>query len=296
MATTFTNQATLSYNGSTVQSNVAVGVIESSLSVTKQAVNNDYRAGDTVTYIVSIVNSGDAAFTGLELNDNLGAYGFGENTLRPLSYIDSSIQYYLDGVQQPEPTVTVTEADGLTVSGINVPANGSTMLIYSAEVNEFAPLDLGSSITNVVEITGNNACEAEAEETVPVANTAVLALVKSVTPIPVAENGELTYTFQMQNSGNTAVTAEDNAVITDTFMPILKDLSVSMNGNPMTAGADYTYDEATGVFSTAQGALTIPAAEFSQDPATGEQLMSMGTATLVITGTISSACEGNQAE
>ena len=48
---TFRNQATLAYNGQTTQSNVAVGDIISSLTVTKTAVANSYRVGDKVTYV-----------------------------------------------------------------------------------------------------------------------------------------------------------------------------------------------------------------------------------------------------
>ena len=45
----FTNQATLSYNGSVVNSNVAVGEILEALSAQKTAVRETYVAGDTIT-------------------------------------------------------------------------------------------------------------------------------------------------------------------------------------------------------------------------------------------------------
>ena len=52
------------------------------------------------------VNSGAAALTGLTLNDNLGAYAYNTSTLYPLTYIDGSIQYYINGVLQAAPTAT----------------------------------------------------------------------------------------------------------------------------------------------------------------------------------------------
>ena len=61
---TFTNQATLSYNGYTTNSNVVTGEILEVLSATKTAVPEEYRAGDALTYVVSIVNSGTTPLPG----------------------------------------------------------------------------------------------------------------------------------------------------------------------------------------------------------------------------------------
>ena len=72
----------------------------------------------------------------------------------------------------------------------------------------------------------------------------------------VAENGTLTYTLTLQNRGNTAADAGDELVITDTFDPILKNLTVRFNGTLWTQGVHYTYDETTGTFATVVGALT----------------------------------------
>ena len=49
----FTNQATLTYNGVSTNSNVAFGEILDVLSVTKTAVEGSYAQGDNVTYVVS---------------------------------------------------------------------------------------------------------------------------------------------------------------------------------------------------------------------------------------------------
>lgn len=285
MPTTFTNQATLSFNGQDIPSNIVTGVIESILRVTKFAVAEEYRAGDTVTYVVSIINTSSAPLTDLTVSDDLGAYTFDMETLRPLSYVDGSIQYYQNGVLQPDPDVSTT--DGLVLTGITVPANGNVLLVYAATVNEFAPLEAGSTIDNTVTVSGESICDAVANETITVISEALLSIIKSVTPIPVAENGELTYTFQLLNYGNTAVTADDDAIVTDTFDPILSDISVTLNGTPLTT-ADYDYSEATGVFSTDEGVISIPAATFTQDPETGEWTTTPGSATLTVTGTISS--------
>ncbi len=48
----------------------------------------------------------------------------------------------------------------------------------------------------------------------------------------------------------------------------------------------YTYDAVTGAFATVVGALTVPAATFTQDAATGVFTVDPGTSELVITGTL----------
>ena len=77
----FTNQATLSYSGGTINSNITTGEILEVLSVTKTAVVNQYSQGSDVTYAINIINTGNIAFTGLTLTDNLGSYTFGTETL-----------------------------------------------------------------------------------------------------------------------------------------------------------------------------------------------------------------------
>lgn len=284
MATIFTNQATLNYNGTQIRSNIATGSLEGVLSVTKEAVESSYGAGDTLTYVVSIVNNSDTAINGVTLTDNLGAYTFNTSTVQPLTYAENTLQYYINGVLQTTPAVTTTT--GLAVTGLHIPANGNVMLIYSADVNEYAPLDTDAEIINTVSVTGTAITEATASETIPVTSEAELSILKSVTPIPVSENGELTYTFQLQNSGNTPVTEADNLTVTDTFTPTLSNLTVVFNGETMAQGTDYTYDEATGEFASVNGALSIPAATFTQDTATGEWSVTPGSSTLVITGNV----------
>ena len=70
---TFTNQATLRYNGNIINSNVTTGELLEVLSATKTAVLDNYTQGSEVTYVVQIVNSGTIAFSGLTITDDLGA-------------------------------------------------------------------------------------------------------------------------------------------------------------------------------------------------------------------------------
>ena len=51
---TFTNQATLTYNGMTTASNIVTGEILEVLSAQNNAVVDAYTAGDDITYVISI--------------------------------------------------------------------------------------------------------------------------------------------------------------------------------------------------------------------------------------------------
>ena len=280
----FTNQAQLSYNDSIKNSNIAVGEILEVLSATKTAVREEYGQNDSVTYVVSLVNSGTTALNGLTLTDNLGEYPFGAGTLVPLTYIPGTIRYYINGTLQMAPAVAA--GPPLVISGINIPAGGNGILVYEAEVNQYAPLDATGSITNTAVVSGAGITPVTVQETVTTEDGPNLTITKSICPVPVTENGTLTYTFVIQNTGNTAAVATDNVAVTDLFDPILTNLSVSFNGATWTEGVQYNYDETTGLFATVPGQITVPAATFTQDPTTGVWVINPGVSTLVVAGTV----------
>ena len=280
----FTNQARLAYGNSVTNSNIAIGEILEVLSAAKTAVRNEYAQNDSVTYIISIVNAGAAAYSGLSVSDNLGAYEFGTETLTPLTYVDGSVRYYVDGILQTAPAVTA--GPPLVISGITVPANGNVLLVYEAVTNEFAPPAAGGQILNEAVISGGGITPITISETIGTVSEPLLTITKSVSPVPVTENGRLTYTFVIQNTGNAPADIDSAAVITDIFNPILSDLAVSFNGAPWTEGPEYAYDELTGLFTTVAGNITVPAAAFSQDITSGVWVINPGVSTLVISGTV----------
>lgn len=281
---TFTNQATLTYNGNIITSNIATGEIIEVLSATKTAVIDTYSRDSQITYVIQIVNSGSTAFSGITLNDNLGAYTFDASTLVPLNYVDGSVRYYVNGVLQAVPTVS-TDA-GLSISGISVPAGGNATIIYVVETNQYAPFGAADSITNTAVLSGNGFSDITVSETVTPVSEAVLSITKTLSPTTVTENGRLTYTFTIQNAGNAPVTAADNVTITDTFDPVLTDIVVTFNGTAWTENTNYTYSETSGEFASVDGQITVPAATYSQDPLTGAWSIEPGVSVLTITGTI----------
>ena len=281
----FSNQATLTYNGSSTNSNIAYGEILDVLVATKTAVEGSYTPGEIVTYVVTLRNTGNAALTGLTVTDDLGGYLFNGTTVYPLTYEAGSVAMFINGVPQIAPAVTA--GPPLVISDLTVPAGGDVVLVYQARANAYANPALGGTIVNTVTVTGDGlSTPITATETVVVATEPVLTISKSIAPAQVVDNDRVTYTFVIQNSGNQAVVATDNAAITDTFDPILTALTVSFDGVAWTQGVQYNYNETTGLFTTVPGQILVPAATYVQDPVTGAYTATPGIATLVVTGTI----------
>ena len=280
---TFQNNATLIFNGRSVLSNTVTGEITDALSGSKTAPIDVYRQGDRITYIVSLVNAGDAAQTDLTVTDDLGAYSFGSGTVTPLTYLDGSAALFINGTPQAAPTVS-TESGSLVVSGINVPADGNATLIYIVTVNEYAPLEEGDSVVNTATVEGSaKLTPLTLTETITPDQTADLSIVKSLSPSTIVGGEPITYTFEIANTGLTAVEATDEVTLTDDFDPVLTDPTVSYNGTTLTEGTQYTYTD--GTLTILPGVITLPAATAAQT-GTGEWTVTPGTGTLTVTGTI----------
>lgn len=282
----FTNQASITYNGLTANSNIVTGEIRQVLTASKTSVSQSYRTGEVLTYAVGITNSGSADITGLTVTDDLGAYTVGSTTATPLTYDGSAVLYYVNGVLQASPTVTA--GPPMTISTISVPAGGNALLVYRVRVNDFASPAEGGSIVNTVTVSGGGLTESvTASETVAADPAALLSITKSLSPTVVAENGQITYTFTIQNTGASAVDADSALIISDTFDPVLvSPLSVTLNGDALTQAGNYTYDASTGAFATVAGRVTVPAATYAQDAATGRYTVTPGVTTITVTGVI----------
>ncbi len=281
---TFTNKATLSYNGVTTVSNTVTGEIVGALSVSKTALQEDYSAGSVLAYVIGLVNSGQTDITGLTVTDDLGAYEFEGETLVPLSYESGSAALFVNGEYKGSPDATDNGA--LVFTNITVPASGSALIVYKTEVNGSAPLSEGSVITNTAFVTGARiAYPVEDSANVGALTEAQLSIVKSICPATVMENGALTYTFVIENTGGAAAGAEAALVVSDTFSPVLTGIVVTLDGSELTSPADYTYDESTGEFATTAGRITVPAAEFTREP-DGTWGIAPGRAVLTVSGSV----------
>lgn len=282
----FTNQATLSYRGGSATSNLVTGEVVSTLSAEKTAVGGQYVPGGTLTYVISLRNTGDTPLTALTVSDDLGGYPFEGETLYPLAYETGSLLLYVDGVLQAQPAVT--PGPPLVVTGLTIPAGSSAVLVYGTRVTEYAPLGSGASVTNTADLSDpGQAVLASAQAAVTPDDRARLAVTKALSPQQVSYNDQVTYTFQVENRGG-AAGPEDLTALTDTFDPILTGIAVTLDGEARTSPAFYSYDEATGLFTTAPGQITVPAASFAQNP-DGSWSTLPGTAEITVTGTLAGA-------
>ncbi len=282
----FTNQASISYNGLTANSNIVTGEITRVLSVSKTSVSGSYRRGEVLTYAVSISNTGSAPYTGLTVTDDLGAYTTGTTSVTPLTFAGDSVLYYVNGVLQAAPTVAA--GPPLTISGISVPAGGNALIVYRAAANDYAAPGTGGSIINTASVSGGGLTEPiSASETVTADTSALLSITKALNPTVVAENGQIVYTFTIQNSGAEAADAAAGLIVSDTFNPVLRaPITVTLNGESLGDAGNYSYNAATGAFATTAGRVTVPAAAYEQDTATGLWTVTPGVAVLTVTGNI----------
>lgn len=279
---TFYNQASINLGGAITNSNITSGEITSGLTLTKTAATSEYGAGEGITYVVSIVNSGLSDYNGVTLLDNLGRFTVGTQEITPLTFTDGSLLFYLDGVLQPAPAAAA--GDTLEIGPFNIPAGSNATVIYEATANGTAPLGAGASITNTVTLGGS--CELSDSATVPTRDEPRLTIAKSVCPATVTCAGEITYTIVIQNLGNTAVVATDDLIVNDVFNPVLNNITVTLDGATLEEGTGYTYNTETGEFATLPGAVPVPAATFTRDPVTGIISTTPGVAVITVKGTV----------
>ena len=283
---TFYNKATLSYGGNIVNSNTTEAELLSGLGITKTAITTSYAEGDSIAYAITLNNMSSTPYSGLTITDDLGAYTTVDGGVAvPLTYVDGSILYYLNGVLQPAPTVTTI--GNLEISDINLPQNSTATFVYVTTANEFAPISAGSVIKNTSTVDGGAGIGIlTASATVNVIESPELTIAKAVCPAVINDNDPLSYTIIVQNLGNTPIVATDGVIISDTFSPILSNVTVALNGSPLDEGTGYTYNTTTGEFATTNGTVTVPAATYTQDPVTGAIVTTPGVAVLVISGTV----------
>ena len=282
----FYNQANLSFGGRVTTSNITEGEVVTRVSLTKTAVTTDYGEGDSIVYAINLVNSDSEDKTNITVTDNLGAFTAPSGIeVVPLNYVDGSILYYRNGVLQPAPVVV--GGPPLVISSITIPANGNVTLLYETRANEYAPRDIDGTIINNVTADGEGICEnVGGSAEVPTRNEAILTIAKAICPETVTCGEEVTYTFIIQNHGNLPVIATDNAIVSDVFNPMLTNITVRVDGNTISEGTGYTYNQVTGEFTTIEGAITVPAATYVLDPQTGIITTTPGVTILTITGTI----------
>ena len=126
-----TNQASIRYSYGdtdvTALSNVATAQLTQPLTVAKTSLDTTYRAGEELTYILSVTNSGAAALNNVIVQDTLGRFTAGAIQVTPLTFVPEAL-LFIGGVNNGTITPTVT-ADGITFTIPALPAGTSALII-----------------------------------------------------------------------------------------------------------------------------------------------------------------------
>ena len=282
------NFATVSYTSGgvteTKMSNIAEISVESAVGFTKTSLGDTYTDNSILTYILTVTNSSGSEITGSTITDNLGTYVFGTAELTPLEYVSPAVLLVNGQDLSAQLSVDSSTQGSLTFTVPSIPAGATANIIYKAQVNDYAPLALDSTIVNTSTFESNSECaDTSASATVSVANAANISIIKQMCPNPVICGETITYTIKIYNYGNTAA---ENVILTDDFNPAPANITVSRDG-VLLLETDYTYVDGTLTVLTANGeSVTVPPATFIQDPATGLITITPSVVEYTITGTI----------
>ena len=283
---TIENFATVRYTSggvpATTVSNIAQIDLASSVTFDKRTVGSTYSEGDLVTYIMTISNTSSNPLNTVSVTDDLGTFTSQTGEITPLTFVGPAI-LLVDGQDvSANLTTDITQTSQVVFSIPALAAGATANIIYTARVNEFAPLELDSTIVNNATLTTDSDCaDGNASATVTVAPAADVSIFKQMSPNPVVCGDTVTYTIRLYNYGN--IDAE-NVQLIDVFDPIPTNITVSRNG-VILEGTDYLYENGT-LTVPATATDTIPAATFTRDATTGEVVVTPGTVEYVITGVI----------
>lgn len=283
MATNLLNRAQVSYtysgNAGTAVSNQTNTTLldEFTMDVTKEALTEEVRAGDTAAYVVRVDNTGAGTLLGITVTDDLGAAA---GAPAELTYVEGSVEFYVNG-DSVEGTAT-PDADGITFAvAIPLTPGDNLLVVYLARLSETATVP----VTNTATVTANTSSTAAAVVTAQASVTITPTVFADITIFKAADkatvmNGDtLTYTFTLMNTGAEAATG---VVFTDAFPAEFTVTSVSYTVGDVTtpvSPADYTITAPNTLTMPAEAstlALTVPAATEAGP----------GVMTITVTGTI----------
>lgn len=285
---TIENFATVRYtsNGieSTTVSNLAEIALESSVSLSKTPLSATYGSDTVLTYILTVQNTSGAPLTNVRIEDDLGTFAFNAAEITPLTYAGDAILLINGQNVTAQLAVDASSPSSLVFTVPSLPAGATANIVYNAQINEFAPLELDTTIVNTATLSADAECaDGTASATVTAETGASVSVLKQMSPNPVVCGDTLTYSIRVYNYGNAAA---ENVQITDAFDPAPANITVTRNGVVVPA-TEYTYE--AGVLTVPAVATegdTMPAATFNRDAVSGVVSVIPGMVEYVITGTI----------
>lgn len=290
MSNQFLNAASLSFEyghqkGFTL-SNTANASVQEAITVNKYVLTGSYFLNKEIFYCVSIANNKPTAIKSLKINENLGAYSnsvSSDTKFIPLDYSGPSF-LYINGEFDSQ-IIPETYSDKIIFKINNFPAYSNILLIYSAKVNNKAPLAKKSSIINTSNITSGEIlkpiiCSKE----VSADEKADIDIVKYMYPNPAMPGELITYNFTVYNYGNIEAT---NIKLNDVLLPAPNNINVSVNSKNLSR-KDYSYISGTLNIPSYDSdfSISIPPAQFLQDSTTGIFSTNPGVINIVVSGKI----------
>ncbi len=166
---------------------------ENELQVAKSVQNETFNVGDTISFIVTIKNTGVGYFSGLRVLDNFGGVDY-------IEYVSGSGAIYKNGsIEKPETISCVPLVFSLTP----LLPNESVILTYLCKVRNNIPLSV-QNINSSVEVTGytnNSTITNVASVIINRAKTAELKIVKSASATSVVSGEIFSYYLTIENEG-----------------------------------------------------------------------------------------------
>ncbi|WP_372968613.1 hypothetical protein [Microbacterium sp.] len=223
-----------------------------SYTVAKEASATSALPGDTVTYTVTVTNTGDVDYTGAD----------------PASFTDDLSGVLDDAVYNDDVSAggTVTGST-LTWSG-PLAAGDSVTVTYSVTVDD--PITGDFSLLNVVTPTGpGGSCDDVCTTTTPLGSFRIVKETEATTVVP---GDVVTYTITVTNVGEAAYTAADPASFTDDLSAVLDDATYNGDATSTTGtGVAYAAPVLSWSGELAVGAVvTVTYSVTVNSPATGD--------------------------
>ena len=262
MPTTMSNQATATYTfaGSTEElteisnENQVILRNETGISITKTSDTNTFLPGQTITYYVSITNTGSLYFTGVRITDDLTGTGY-------LTYVPNSARLFING-QWLAAEVVSTNPLVATLSPLS--PSGSYLLMYQATVSSSIPATV-DTLSNSVEgigYTWNSTVTGNSTYTLTRSTSGDLTIIKTSSESTVSVGQVFNYTLTLSNTSDTIATLSS---LEDQLPEGFTITSISMrigSGSTTTlASTDYTVDSTNllTIPSSTGPVLTVPA-------------------------------------
>ncbi len=267
----------------TAISNTANIMLEDTISISKSCLMNDYFLADNIVYSISITNNSALPVSKVKIKENLGTYKINNASasITPLIYANS-FEYYVNGVRQiiADPKIY---SDKIIFDVISIPPTSTALLFYAVKVTDKAPLKSKSFIENKTLITSSLSEKSfEASHTINVRDNAEIRIIKRIKTSKIISGGGIGYELLIYNYGNTDAT---NVAIKDTLIPEISAVKITINSRQLDLG-DFSYCAGTLQIPSygTKTAISVPAATFTHDEASGRVNVTPGYTEIAIEG------------